>query len=129
MTDRVLVTGVSGFIGSHVTERLLAKGYAVRGTVRNKAKGQKIVEALAAHGSDVSNLELVEANLASDAGWEDAVKECRYIQHIASPLPHDIVLTSSIAAMMGQPGKGAKMVLTENDWSDPDWKPMTSYPG
>jgi len=158
MTDRVLVTGVSGFIGSHVTERLLAKGHDVRGTVRNKVKGQKIVDALAANGSDISKLELVEANLASDAGWADAVKDCRYIQHIASPLPHEapkdrealvpearagaqrvlehgfsagaerIVLTSSIAAMIGQPGKGAKMVLTEDDWSDPDWKRMTSYP-
>lgn len=158
MTDKVLVTGVSGFIGSHVTERLLAKGYEVRGTVRNKVKGQKIVDALAANGSDVTKLELVEADLGADAGWEEAVKDCRYIQHIASPLPHEapkdrealvpearagaqrvlehgfsagaerIVLTSSIAAMMGQPGKGAKMVLTEDDWSDPDWKPMTSYP-
>ena len=158
MTDRVLVTGVSGFIGSHVTERLLAKGYAVRGTVRNKVKGQKIVDALEANGCDISHLELVEADLGADAGWADAVKDCRYIQHIASPLPHEapkdrealvpearagaqrvlergfsagaerIVLTSSIAAMMGQPGKGAKMVLIEDDWSDPDWKAMTSYP-
>ena len=32
MADRILVTGVSGFIASHVTERLLKKGYAVRGT-------------------------------------------------------------------------------------------------
>jgi dihydroflavonol-4-reductase len=158
MTDRVLVTGVSGFIGSHVTERLLAKGYDVRGTVRNKAKGSKIVDALAANGCDVSRLELVEANLASDAGWEEAVQDCRYIQHIASPLPLEapkerealvpearagaqrvlehgfsagaerIVLTSSIAAMMGQPGKGAKMTITEEDWSDPDWRRMSSYP-
>lgn len=158
MTDRVLVTGVSGFIGSHVAERLLAKGYDVKGTVRNKVKGQKIVDALAANGADVSRLELVEADLSADAGWAEAVKDCRYVQHIASPLPHEapkerealvpearagaqrvlergfsagverIVLTSSIAAMMGQPGKGAKMVLTEDDWSDPDWKPMTSYP-
>jgi len=158
MADRVLVTGVSGFIGSHVAERLLAKGYDVRGTVRNKVKGQKIVDALAANGSDVSRLELVEADLGADAGWAEAVKDCRYIQHIASPLPHDapkerealvpearagaqrvlergfsagakrIVLTSSIAAMMGQRGKGAQMTLTEDDWSDPDWKPMTSYP-
>lgn len=158
MADRVLVTGVSGFIGSHVAERLLAKGYDVRGTVRNKVKGQKIVDALAANGSDVSRLELVEADLSADAGWAEAVKDCRYIQHIASPLPHDapkerealvpearagaqrvlergfsagaerIVLTSSIAAMMGQRGKGAQMTLTEDDWSDPDWKPMTSYP-
>jgi len=42
MADQVLVTGISGFIAAHVTERLLAKGYAVRGTVRNKVKGQKI---------------------------------------------------------------------------------------
>jgi len=158
MSDRVLVTGVSGFIGSHIAERLLAKGYAVRGTVRNKDKGQKVVDALGAAGSDTSQLELVEADLGYDKGWADAVTDCRYIQHIASPLPHDaprerealvpearagaqrvlehgfsagaerIVLTSSIAAMMGQKGKGAKIVLTENDWSDPEWRLMTSYP-
>jgi dihydroflavonol-4-reductase len=39
-----------------------------------------------------------------------------------------IVMTSSIAAMIGQKGKGAKMTITEDDWSDPDWKPMTAYP-
>lgn len=155
---RVLVTGVSGFIASHVTARLLDQGYEVRGTVRNKEKGQKVVKALGAAGHDVSRLELVEANLSADKGWAEAVKDCQYIQHLASPLPHDapaerealvpearagaqrvlehgfsagaerIVLTSSIAAMMGQKGKGAKMVLTEEDWSDPDWRLMTSYP-
>ena len=158
MADRILVTGVSGFISSHVTERLLAKGYAVRGTVRNKAKGQKIVEALAANGSDVSKLELVEADLSSDAGWEDAVQDCRYIQHIASPFPLEapsdrealvpearagamrviehglgagterIVMTSSMVSMMGQKGRGSHMLVKEDDWSDPDWKPLTAYP-
>jgi len=158
MTDRVLVTGVSGFISSHVTERLLAKGYNVRGTVRNQAKGQKIVDALAANGSDVSKLELVEADLGSDAGWEEAVQDCRYIQHIASPFPLEapsdrealvpearagamrviehglgagaerIVMTSSMVSMMGQKGRGAHMLVKEEDWSDPDWKPLTAYP-
>ena len=138
--DRVLVTGVSGFIASHVTERLLAKGYLVRGTVRNKAKGQKTIDKLAAQGSDVSKLELVEANLGSDTGWEEAVQDCRYIQHIASPFPLEapserealvpvaragamrviehglgagaerIVMTSSMVAMMGQKGRGAHML-------------------
>ncbi|MYR36678.1 NAD-dependent epimerase/dehydratase family protein [Streptomyces sp. SID4944] len=30
MTDRVLVTGVSGFIGGHLAAELLRRGYAVR---------------------------------------------------------------------------------------------------
>lgn len=158
MTDRILVTGVSGFIASHVTERLLAKGYAVRGTVRNKVKGQTIVDKLAANGSDTASLELVEADLGSDTGWKEAVKDCRYIQHIASPFPLEapgdrealvpearagamrviehglgagaerIVMTSSMVSMMGQPGRGKHMLVKEDDWSDPDWKPLQAYP-
>jgi nucleoside-diphosphate-sugar epimerase len=158
MTDTVLVTGLSGFIGSHVTAKLLEKGFAVRGTVRSESKGEKIVEALAANGFDTSNLELVEADLEKDAGWPEAVKGCRYIQHIASPFPLEapsdrealvpaaragaqrvlehgfssgvehIVMTSSLESMMGQPGRKNKMIIKEDDWSDPDWKPLTAYP-
>lgn len=158
MTDTILVTGISGFIASHVAAKLLNKGYAVRGTVRNKTKGQRIVDALAAGGSDTSNLELVEADLEKDAGWEDAVKDCRFIQHIASPFPLEapsdrealvpaaragaqrvlehgfsagverIVMTSSMVSMMGQKGRGKHMLVKEEDWSDPDWKPLTAYP-
>jgi len=158
MIDTVLVTGISGFIASHIAHILLDKGYAVRGTVRNKTKGQRIVDALEGAGADVSKLELVEADLEKDAGWADAVKDCRYIQHIASPFPLEaptdrealvpaaragaqrvlehgfsagverIVLTSSLVSMMGQPGRGKHMMLKEDDWSDPDWKPLTAYP-
>jgi len=156
--DRVLVTGVSGFIGSHVAARLLDKGYKVRGTVRNIVKGQNIVDTLEAKGSDVSKLELVEADLGSDTGWADAVQDCKFIQHIASPFPLEapadrealvpearagaqrvlehgfsagakrIVMTSSMVSMMGQPGRGKKMRVKETDWSDPDWKPLKAYP-
>jgi len=158
MTDLVLVTGMSGFIASHVTAKLLEQGFAVRGTVRNKKKGQRIVDALAAKGFDTSKLELVEANLSQDSGWKAAVQDCRFVQHIASPFPLDapsdrealvpaaragamrvieqaigagaerIVMTSSMVAMMGQPGRGAHMLIKEDDWSDPEWKPLTAYP-
>lgn len=158
MSDLVLVTGLTGYIASHVSAKLLEKGYRVRGTVRNKAKGRRVLAAMAQTGIDTSDVELVVAELGADAGWKDAVKDCRFIQHIASPFPLEapsdrealvpearagaqrvlenglsagverIVLTSSTAAMMGQPGRGKQMTITEQDWSDPDWKPMTAYP-
>jgi len=158
MSDLVLVTGVSGFIASHVTAGLLQQGYAVRGTIRNKEKGQRIVDALAAHGADTSRLELIEADLGSDEGWKPAVQDCRYVQHIASPFPLDapsdrealvpaaragamrvieqaigagaerVVMTSSMVSMMGQPRRGDHMLVKESDWSNPDWKPLTAYP-
>lgn len=158
MVDRVLVTGISGFIGSHVALRLLEKGYLVRGTVRNKDKAQAVVDRVLAASGTGAEIELVEADLRADAGWADAVKDCRYIQHIASPFPSDepsdrealvpearagaqrvleqgfsagaerIVLTSSIAAMLGRPNIGTHNVFSEKDWSDPEWRALTAYP-
>lgn len=158
MSDLVLVTGFTGFIASHVVKRLIDQGYRVRGSVRNQAKAQGVIDKLAVNGVDVSNIELVEADLSSDLGWKDAVQDCRYIQHIASPFPLEapadrealvpeartgaqrvlehgfsagverIVLTSSIVAMMGQKGRGKEMAITEQDWSDPEWPLLTAYP-
>lgn len=34
----VLVTGVNGFVGSHVADQLLLAGYKVRGTARDATK-------------------------------------------------------------------------------------------
>ncbi len=158
MTDIVLVTGISGFIASHVTAGLLAQGYAVRGTVRNMVKGDRTVETLNDKGVDTSRLELIEAELGKDAGWKAAVKGCRFVQHIASPFPLEapanrealvpearagamrvveqalgegaerVIMTSSMVAMMGQAGRGAHMLVKEADWSDPEWRPLTAYP-
>ena len=36
MTDKVLLTGISGWIANHTAIELLNKGYEVLGTVRNK---------------------------------------------------------------------------------------------
>lgn len=159
MSDRVLVTGISGFIGSHTAVKLLEKGFQVRGTVRNKSKGQRVAaEICAAAEKADGSIELVEAELTSDAGWQAAVADCRFIQHIASPVPLEppkdreglvpearagaqrvleagfgagaerIVMTSSIASMIGQKDRPKYFKFSENDWSDPDWKKQTAYP-
>jgi hypothetical protein len=40
----ILVTGVNGYVGSHVADRLLDSGYKVRGTVRDMQKHGWLVE-------------------------------------------------------------------------------------
>lgn len=82
---KVLVTGASGFIGTHCVQVLLTNGYRVRGTVRdlnNKAKVEP-VQKLDKHGL----LELVEADLMDDTCWKKAVAGCDYVLHVASPFP------------------------------------------
>lgn len=41
---KVLVTGVNGFIASHIADQLLEDGYAVRGSVRSKGRCEALSE-------------------------------------------------------------------------------------
>lgn len=85
MSDRVLLTGISGFLGGHIGLQLLNAGYAVRGSVRNLSKADKVRQTLSAAGADVSQLEVVALDLLDDAGWSTAMSDCRYLIHAASP--------------------------------------------
>ena len=60
MTDTVLLTGISGFLGSHIALQLLNKGYKVRGSLRNMARSDEVRKALESHGADIKNLERSE---------------------------------------------------------------------
>ena len=55
--ERVLVTGGTGFIGSHAIVQLLEAGYRVRTTVRNLSRADD-VRALAAAGAASSGLKI-----------------------------------------------------------------------
>lgn len=81
----VLVTGVSGYIGHHCALELLKEGYDVRGTLRNLSKGPKIVSSLKEFDEKAETIQFFEADLLDDAGWEEAMKGCDYVLHVASP--------------------------------------------
>ncbi len=87
----VLVTGGSGFIGSHAILQLLAAGHKVRTTVRSLKREADVRAMLKVGGADPENrLSFFAADLEKDAGWPEAVAGCEYVLHLASPLPPSV---------------------------------------
>ena len=85
---RVLVTGGSGFIGSHALLQLLEAGYEVRTTVRSPSSEEKVRALLKTGGVDPDGrLSFVLADLERDEGWREAAGGCEHVLHIASPFP------------------------------------------
>ncbi|MBE7181518.1 MAG: GDP-mannose 4,6-dehydratase [Terriglobus roseus] len=69
----VAVTGVNGFIGSHVADQLLAAGYKVRGVVRDAEKTKWLLDLFATYGE--GSFELKEAkDMAPEGALDDALK-------------------------------------------------------
>ena len=82
----VLVTGANGYIASWCVAALLQAGYRVRGTVRSIKNDTKsaFLRALCPRARFFP-IELVEADLLVESGWDAAVKGCTYVLHLASP--------------------------------------------
>jgi nucleoside-diphosphate-sugar epimerase len=141
----ILVTGASGFVASRIVERLLEKGYAVRGTVRSLNKAREVMRLRDLPGA-ADRLELVEADLNTPASFDAAARGCASAMHTASPYAlhvedptrdlvdpavngtrnvlaacaraatvSRVVLTSSMAAITDEPE--SDHVLTEKDWN------------
>jgi nucleoside-diphosphate-sugar epimerase len=96
---RILVTGGGGFIGSHLAERLVAEGHAVR-VLDNFATGRR--ENLLNLAADI---ELVEGDIQSYERVNTAVRGCDVVLHQAAlpSVPRSIQdpLTSNASNVTG----------------------------
>lgn len=81
----VLVTGGSGFVGSHLVKRLLERGYRVHATVRSTADPAKVRPLRDMQEAHPGRLSLFEADLLKEGSFDEAMAGCRVVFHVASP--------------------------------------------
>ena len=151
--EKVLVTGASGYIAEHCIIELLKNGYSVKGSLRSMNREQEVRDAVKTETDD-TKLEFCKLDLLEDDGWEDAMGDCDYLMHVASPFviedPKDenelikpakegtlralnaakkagikrVVLTSSVAAVNSHMMSGTSDHTT---WTDINSKYVTPY--
>jgi nucleoside-diphosphate-sugar epimerase len=153
----VLVTGGSGFVGSHCILALLAAGHQVRTTVRSLKREPDVRAMLKVGGAEPGDrLSFAAANLESDAGWPEAVAGCEFVLHVASPFPAELpkhedelivparegalrvlraardagvkrVVLTSSFAAIGYGCEQQSAPFTEADWTDPSGNDVLPY--
>jgi nucleoside-diphosphate-sugar epimerase len=153
----VLVTGGSGFIGSHCILQLLSAGHEVRTTVRNLKREGDVRALLKTGGAEPGDrLSFAAADLEKDAGWSQAVAGCDYVLHVASPFPSNVpddenelivparegalrvlrasrdagvkrVVLTSSFAAIGYGQKPREAPFNETNWTDPNGDDVRPY--
>jgi nucleoside-diphosphate-sugar epimerase len=130
MAERVLVTGVAGFIGSHLGRRLVAEGHEVVGL-------DDLSEGSLDNLRDMPEIRFVEVDIRDEAAVADAARGCTTIYHqgakravprsMAFPVETtDVNVRGSLNVLLAAQGEGATVVAASSSsvYGDQDVFPL-----
>ena len=149
---KVFVSGGTGYIAMYCIKILIEKGYHIVTSVREKSQIELVKKSLSKNSIPFENIDFAILDLLKDEGWDDALKGCEYVLHLASPvIPGDVdedslvrpavdgmtrclnsaikngakkfVQTSSYAAIYGND----KSEHSDDDWTDLSNKNLLPY--
>ena len=144
----IAVTGINGYIATHIGLQLLRKGYTVHGTSRSATAGRHLL-AGAFRGFDERYRHFVVPDITTTGAFEEAFHGVHGVMHTASPVDFSLtsvdafvipavkatlsaleaantagenlqafVLTSSIASVVDRFRKPTDYAYTEADWNE-----------
>jgi len=139
MPELILVTGASGFLGTHIVDQLLKEGYRVRGV----ARGVKAEQLKVAYAEFKDQFEVVKISDISADQFPGALEGVDAVLHVASPLPgradppailHGAIEGSLNVLRQAEKAGVRRFVVTssiasvrnpQNSFTDKDWNPVT----
>lgn len=120
--SKILVTGADGFIGSHLTEELVRRGYAVRAFVfYNSFNTWGWLDTLPA--SILNQVEILQGDVRDPNGVREAVSGCGAVFHLAAliaiPFSYhspdtyvDTNIKGTLNVLQGARDKGIRVLIT-----------------
>ncbi|MEQ8840603.1 MAG: NAD-dependent epimerase/dehydratase family protein [Acidimicrobiales bacterium] len=92
---KILITGGTGFVGSHAVRRLREDGHDLRLLVRTPARVAPLMEKM---GVDVGDLEIVEGDITDSVSVVAAVTGCDAVVHAAAVVATDPTMEAVMEA-------------------------------
>lgn len=90
---KVLVTGATGFVGSHAAKSLQQAGHSVRALIRTRSKLESVTARV---GVNLGDLEVVPGDITDSAAVARAVTGCDAVLHAAAVVGTDPTMEADI---------------------------------